>query len=386
LKGSGVTNKPALFRDAVVYIQEDTATYRYQVIYQRGTNSTNARVIYETGRYTKGNINPVSEPPPIGFGILPSPDGCWLHIWETFDRKGDAPIKTIWFALELSSNRLLKIGEQPRGRTGYFPFWLDNYRLSLERGEKNTIFDVRTGRLTNPLPPRTKEADIFLNRDIDEAGHLEKGDFWRRQFIRHNFARELKILKSALGSLKKELNISNYLRVPEYWQSDTPEDLLLRPMGIVHWGNPGRSKLIWPSVAVSADGTKLVRSAFLLTGRKMIDSDRKQILGYSYTASIDVFALPSGKHLWGKSVPQPIIQVYDRAYEFSHARVTMAQAPWFKDPRWSRDGRYLAFSTINMLARGIEPREVVSVLDAKTWKVVMQIPSAEDAFIIPAVK
>ncbi|MDH4180238.1 MAG: hypothetical protein OEV33_06975, partial [Armatimonadota bacterium] len=236
-----------------------------------------------------------------------------------------------------------------------------------------------TGQLAKPLTGHHHET--FGYRDIDQYLRSYARE-WRQEYVNRHYARELVALESALKAFGRELGVLNYLREQEDGEwTDVPADMLLRPLGLVHWGNPGRSKFIWPSVAISPDLSMLARTVFVPTGRQMArDLQGDSFRGYTFEARIDVYELPSGQHLWGQSVPQRNPQGEDVAYYFSHARLRWVLDPWFKDPRWSSDGRYLVFVTQD------EPSlwETVNVLDTSSWKVVLQIEDATDAFIVPA--
>jgi len=401
-----VTNNPASSGNAVVYIRINiidgpiVQLDRCQIIKQSLNNPKDSKVIYETGRFpglkAKLQLAPVLGYP-LGFGMCPSPNGRWLLVWETVEPKaeeGTAYLKTVWLMVNIVTGERHKIGEQPGDSTGYFPYWLDNNRILLERGKENAIYNVKTHKLNNPLPQRTTSY-FSTQRDIDaDEMHTpidELSRLWRQQFIRDHYAHELSLLNNALGKIK-ELDLSSYLN--QHNQTyitippDIPENFLIRPMGIVDWGGQGLNKSIWPSVAISPDGKMLARCAFIKTGREASEMIAgKTEKSYFFTSEIAVFSLSSGKRLWGKSVPQPYSQPYETAMYFQHPpRIQWIRAPWFKDVRWSRDGRYLYFATRDEMAKKYQQMEKVSVLDSNTWKIVLEIPGATDAFIIPAVK
>jgi hypothetical protein len=300
----------------------------------------------------------------------------WESIYHTTDY---AARETMWTVVEISTGRRLEVAERPGDMAGYFPYWSDAHRLSLEKGSERTIFDTSTGQLAKPLIGYPQEGVRY--RDIDDWLSPYVGEC-RQEYIDRHYARELRALESALKAFGRELGVSNYLREQEgSMLPDVPADMLLRPLGLVYWGGPGRSKLIWPSVAISSDLSMLARTVFVPTGRQMARSlQGDAFFGYTFEARIDVYELPSGPHLWGKSVPQRLPQARDVAYYFGHAGVAWVLDPWFKDPRWSSDGRYLVFVTRE------EPtqRQTVNVLDTSSWKIVLQIEDVTDAFIVPA--
>jgi len=376
----------ALEDRAVLYLRR-ARSRRYQVVWQRGQETEAGRVIYETGHLRARSVRPSLAPPPEGVGVLPSPDGRWVHVWETAYDGSGASVKTVWLVVEVPTGRRLQIGEQPGGPVGYFPYWLDDSRLLLEKGNYATVFDVRTG-LANPrFPAAAKPRYRWSARDID-VGSLGGNDdertlAWGREYVRRHYSRELHTLRSAVAAFGRDLGLSSYLRAREAreWpQPDALEDLLLRPMGVVAWV---RSKQIWPTVAISPGGEMLARTAFVVTGRRQESGlSGDQFLGYAFDARLDVYALPGGQRLWGKSAHQPWAQPRDTAmYLGRHGLASVADV-WFQDPRWSSDGRYLSFTT-----RDESPRKTtVSVLDSSTWQVVLRIPDATDAFVVPVAK
>ena len=372
---------------ALIYLRRQSegpnARDSFQAIWQRADSEEDARVLYETGCRSEDDIwEGPDGGPPTDFGILPSPDGRWLHVWESAHHTDDrAKAKTVWSVVEVLTGRQLTIGELPTDVVGYFPYWQAAQLLSLEKGDEATLFDVRTGQLTQPLPLPRHPPLSPAERDID-ATHRPRTAEWRQDYVTRHYAQELKALDSALATFGRELGVSNYLREQEYPDlPDVPADMLMRPFGVLSWDGPGHSKLIWPSVAISPDLSLLARTAFVPTGRRRATDFRgNSYRGYTFDARIDVYALPSGRHLWGQSVPQRNPQARDVAYHFVHARLASVVDPWFKDPRWSSDGSYLAFATQHAPSQ----RETVSVLDTSSWQIVQQIEDATDAFIVPA--
>jgi hypothetical protein len=373
---------------AVVYIRRRShhpeAMDSFEAIWQR-LGDHDGRVVYETGRDGKGEVKSgPSHPPPVGFGILPSPDGRWLHVWESVYRADGTTRKTVWSVVEVSTGRRLKISELPVDRIGYFPYWLDAHTLSLEKGDWTSVFDVTTGRLTNPLSVPQAQPYPYGARDIDGMTDAPV-TAWRHKYVQRHYASELGALESALAAFGTELGVSAYLRksggpsqqdarASDIRAPDTPEDLLLRAFGLVGWVPGRRSKEVWPGVAVSPDLTMLARTAFVATGRQTAKGlFGRPYHGYTSEARLDLYRLGTGEHLWGQSSSQRQPQFDQTAYYSSD--------PWFKDPRWSGDGRYLAFVTQDEPSR----RETVSVLDTSSWEIVLRIPDAMDAFVVPAV-
>lgn len=207
-----VSNSHRLEGYAVVYVRRQShrpdGTDSFQAVWQLG-DPDDARVVYETGRWAdRDTTNGPAFPPPVGCGILPSPDGHWLHVWESVYHGEGGSFKTVWTVVEVPTGRRLTIGELPRDKFGYFPYWLDAHRLSLEKGDERTVFDVGTGQLTRPLSAPRQQPYPYGSRDIDGKTDAPVA-VWRQQYISRHYARELGALGSALATFGRELGISD---------------------------------------------------------------------------------------------------------------------------------------------------------------------------------
>jgi hypothetical protein len=86
---------------------------------------------------------------------------------------------------------------------------------------------------------------------------------------------------------------------------------------------------------------------------------------------LDVFALGSGKRLWGvQYFPKPV--EYPLGYTLSFPGMPLWDTSAVDDLRWSRDARYLSYTQDHS----------VHVVSAREWEEVMTIPKAEDAFLV----
>ncbi len=376
--GAAPSGQALLHGHAVIYArqrvrrQPDGATpTEWTVYWQKGSDPSEARVLYTS--------TPGYGPTPARFGYLPSPDGRWLHIWETVELNPNR-VKTQWVVVEVSGARRLRIGESP-GMVGLLPRWLDDHRLRLERGDKSAVFDVHTGKISNPLPrPQTlPERPEYGEREIDSSQAAAAA--WRRSYVQRYYARDETLLKGMQKEHEGELAISPYLRPGKWPGPDTLESLLLRPLGIVNLSGYMSGKAVWPCVAISPDAKLLARTTFAVTGRKeRTDLGGRAFLGYAFDARLDVYAVPSGERLWGKVVSQSNPQSDNTALYLTHGRLASVLDPWFTNPRWSADGLYLCFATVE----GPSHRAEASVLDTTTWRVALRITDAIDAFVVSA--
>ena len=316
---------------------------------------------------------------PVYFGFLPSPDGRWLCVWETHygpQGRWDEPVKTVWTMVDLPEGSKREIHMQ-QGLVGYLPVWLDSYRLRLEKGDLSATFDVRTGKLSPELPahtpPRHHEAH---DRDVDDDTGAAMA--WRREYLAQHFPGGLQVLDQALQVLSSELRIADYLRERGFPRPDTQDDLLFRPMGVVGlWGPWARyDKRVWPSVAISPDQRLIARAGVLRISevfelRRWWSTEAGPKAGNTFDARVDVDELSSRRRLWGISVPRPSTTSADISVSDHEC--------WFSDIRWSQDGRYLSF-TWHQAPYGYD---WVRVIDASTWREVLRVCNASNAFVVP---
>jgi len=341
----------------------------WDVVWLPGPGDGSERIIYAGSRTLSGRL-------PVQLGFLPSPDGRWVCVWETFYGEqglGTEPLKTAWTAVQLRSGRKLDIGSQP-GIVGYLPYWSDSQTLLLEKGATTVAFNAATGRVTPHLQTERGVPGFSGERDVDAES--EPAADWRSQYLRRHFDREWEALLQAEHSFPDELGIAPYLSARAYPQPDTTVDVLLRPMGIVGLWGYRRRKLMWPTVAVSPDCRFIARAAVLRSGEVVTLARRHQLGDTStFEARLDVYELSSGRRLWGIAIPWAATLVGDVAI----ARPYTRDEAWLGDLRWSGDGRYLSLTWHQ--ARS----DSVSVVDASRWTEALRLQHVTSAFVIPSV-
>lgn len=101
-----------------------------------------------------------------------------------------------------------------------------------------------------------------------------------------------------------------------------------------------------------------------------------------YAAAVRVFDLTSGRT--GKA--WTVAMAPWQGWESGPDQVAIPPPPfhpqgrqtYFRDLRWSWDGRYLSFTKFE----GWKP-DGVTVLDSSTWREVVHIPDAQNAYVVP---
>jgi len=231
----------------------------------------------------------------------------------------------------------------------------------------------------NALPAQSAPpADYYEAHDRDVDGDTEAAVAWRREYLLRHFPGDLEVLEQTLRSPHAELGIAGYRQPRGASKPETLDDLVLRPMGVVGlWGRWVRwDKRVWPSLAISPDHRLIARAGVLRTGqvfelRRWWNTEDGPKAVNTFDARVDVYELSSRRRLWGISVPRQSTGSTDISVD--------PQECWFSDIRWSRDGRYLSF-TWHQPPYGYDS---VSVIDASTWREVLRVPNASNAFVVP---
>jgi hypothetical protein len=352
-RGRSVVQTEALPGRALVYARPQALSAQFlapwEVVWWPGRGPS--QMIYRSQR------------PGTMLGLLPSPDGRWLCVWET----PEGGSRTVWTAVELRTGRQAEILAET-GPPGYLPFWHGASELHLERGATEVVWEAtagkaRAGLTTRPVAGKAREYDV--------AGETAEAIRWREEYLRRHFANDVRALGRALADLPKVLAVGDYLRPPGGMKPDRPSDLLLRPMGVVDRAGHQGMKAPWPGVAFSPDGTRVARTAVVRVGVASVvtlkgDTWREG----TFESRVDVYEGRSGRRLWGMSVPWVQTLGPDRA-PMHNPRGGWGDA-WFGEVRWSRDGRYLSVGW----------RTATSVVDTWSWREVLRVPQAENLFII----
>ena len=338
----------------------------WEIVWQPSKASIANRVLYVAGRKTFPQ-----DKMPVYLGYLPSPNGRWLCVRETSylprpDKK-EYDRRTVWTVVEAPGDRRYDVHTE-QGLTGYLPVWLDNAKLELEKGEISAVFDVQSGKLTGKLPENPRSEGRY-DRDVDDGAAAAS---WQRQYLHRYYEKELVLADQAVRSIEG-LGIRSYLNARPFPHPDTIADLLLRPMGIVGlWGNRA-AKEQWPGIAISPDHKLIAVTTVVPSGEVVVLDARGNFSSANmFEAAIRVFDLDSRKQLWSYSTPWGATSAGDVAGLGSLAE------PWLGDARWSSNSRYLSFTEHH------RDYDLVSIVDRLTWKEVVRIPNASNAFLVPA--
>jgi len=360
--GDRSQQRAALVQHAVIYArpcQVDRTHWSVEIIWQSLSTAGQPRVLY------KAAPTDMVIAVPSAFGLLPSPGGRFLLVWEsTWKEKGGTWLRTTWKVLSLPDGKVMSVAEVP-GFRGFLPYWLDDQRLLLERGPESTVFDLRTRRFSKPLPPRIPALVTMAYRDVESDDTVARG--WRHDYLQRHYARDCRSLPAVLSRLGGDLGVCAYLRARDYPEMDTEDDLLIRPLGIVDLAHLLSGKDAWPSIAFSPKGGLVARAGVL------VNRPPREATGVGgFEARVDVWRVSTGEHVWGQGMSTRFAPGDDVA-------VTSPghHGGFFAHPRWSPDERYFSFTTCT----GLGTSGIV-VLDAATWRERLQVPNALNAFVV----
>jgi hypothetical protein len=92
---------------------------------------------------------------------------------------------------------------------------------------------------------------------------------------------------------------------------------------------------------------------------------------------LEVVQTRTGLHVWNTQAPPRSVPVPK-----GEPAVNPSPLPWvtplYRNVRWSGDGRYLSFTLYD------DPSPTVILVDTATWKEVLRIPNAMNAFVLPS--
>jgi hypothetical protein len=304
-------------------------------------------------------------------GFLPSPDGKWLITWKA-DREAmkDGWCPILWQAVRVQDGKSVPLGHVPPLEADLLPAWLDNEHAALEGDTARVIFDVKTQQLSGHLPQV-------------EPYHEDQYDTWRKMriarvvaYLHEHYPQQTQAWLRFARQHNNELAAGGFVADP----NEPVETLLFRKNGLTSLGiianrdrytETGYAGMP-ASAAVSPDG-KLIACAGAFHYRNV---------GYSFyqaDARLGVFAADSGKLIWSTSIA---------ARKRRQEGVTVTTSvplpftqPEIRELRFSADGRYLSYTGT---AEEDDYSEIVHVIDTSTWKEIVRVPNAEDAFIMPA--
>ena len=318
-------------------------------------------------------------------GILPSPDGSWLLAWgpvpaESTPLGRRRGLSTEWIAICLRDGSVVKLTEAEddwRVSRSLLPYWAGETRLVLEGSDGAWVFDLEGGAEPGVVAA-TEQVVSAEQRGGTGAERLVK------YLVRH-YAEEREAYLAAVERLRGPLGMEGsrqWKRRWPLWREEWPYLLTLGiPVGLALREPTAGWMTGWPRVEISCSpDERWVARADQGISRRLKRRDppgRALVRG----ARLDVLEVSSGRRIWGtQALPTPT------GYIPGHLRIggfpppALWNSPQFWDVRWSRDGRYLSFTLYDA------PGPSVIVMDAKTWKEVLRIPNAMDAFVLPEPK
>jgi hypothetical protein len=336
----------------------------------------------------------------VELGYLPSPDGRWLLVWDAVNTKpGALAVRTAWHIVSLPGGAASDIGETD-GMPWLLPYWQDRTHLLLEgdvtlQGDREiAVFDVEKQTLSRPLPKLR-----WANPPVPAMGGLV-AQARLAVFAQRHYARQLECLTRLSERVPQEvLGLSDFWLDLTGFLRDTPENIVLRTLGIpdvAHevWGGL-RPRQTYPQIACSIDGNYVALAWIRQQPTNMTPAAKRSETAHQYAASVDVIALAARASQrrahrvalasWGKwgsgadelAVPPPLY------------RPGSVHEKYFRDLRWSQDGHYLSFTRCSTEPASppgmVEWVQGITVLSAKTWAAVAEIPGARNAFVVPAV-
>jgi hypothetical protein len=350
----------------VIYSRVSSAEERTEVVC-RALTSPEERVLY--------TADGLDHPMPVILGYLPAPDASWLLLWHSRGRRGDET--TSWLTFRLPDGAADELGETPGlpwlsalSPLPYWDRWDDHDRLVLLPGSCFFTPDLSTlwGALPGPETPIPEPS---------ARGPLGDAQDRLTAYCEQHHQAEAEHLRAAFAKLANEMEVG-YLGFDDPGASPY---LLLLSLGIPSARSMGRDGWSIPTrhAACSPDG-RLIAYADTWKHQGLPTPEGHLPSSYGTGARLDVFDVATGRRLWyarrpsaprwvseaSKTVRQPI--------EWTHPR--------FADLRWSRDGRYLSFTTCEDLYSASEPSCNVTVLDVAQLRPVLYLPNGSNAFVI----
>jgi hypothetical protein len=357
-------------------------------------DSSQVRVIYTARRSQLGKYIPDD------LGYLPSPDGRYLLVWDTTStlvRDGQVAYNTHWLVVKVADGTLTDLGESEQALL--LPHWQDSQHvllegdITLEGDAAIACFDVATGKLSKPLPKvrwPTLSSASWLENLVAQARLAV--------YAQRHYAAALECFTLMSGRARGGVaELSDYFVGQLGWfYSDPPEHFILRPIGIPSLGEvdgPNNTRFLYPQAACSADGRAVAYSWIRQQGQPT--SSRKGESRGPFAASVDVF-LQSASGSWPEEPRRIILAPWER-WAPGRDRLAVPGPPPtprhiqinFRDLRWSWDARYLSFTrhaTESAASTYRLPLSSVLVFDALTWEKVMEIPDAQNAFVVPLLR
>jgi hypothetical protein len=316
---------------------------------------------------------------PIQRGFLPAPDGSCLLVWEmTGSLVGNQTTK--WLAVRLLDGAVTELGETPGlpwisalSPLPYWDRWDHHHRLVLAPG--SCVFTPDVGSLSGALPgPETPIREASARGPYGDARERLTA------YCEQHHRAEGEHLRAALAKPAGEMEVG-YLGAEDPTASP---HLLLTSLGIPSERSMGRHgwSIFMRHAACSPDG-RLLAYADTWVHELLPGPEDQAPTGYGLGARLDVFDVATGQRLWyarRASVPRWIPAMYESAQPSGRSTYTR-----FADLRWSRDGRYLSFTTCEGIYSTSQTSYSVTVLDVTELRlrpVVLHLSNGSNAFVI----
>jgi len=324
----------------------------------------------------------LSGPPvPDAVGMLPSPAGDWLLVWDGGRQPAasgssvfNEGITTEWSVIRLQDGKRTKIAVSKVDFSydvAIIPSWSDSHTVQFRDVKgPHTVDVLKLARKAplhlQPFPGPEPSLDHLQWTGAEGPELLTKA------------AGKLRGCVTALRQMAPRLD----LKWNPKWSANREEWACLLATGVPL---PSRTRgWLGPKAqaSLSPDGSKLA-VADRGVQKRLTSRERP-----SYTAEVDgarlrVVEVASGRRLWEYQAFPKAIEYAPGAYHgLANPPMPLWTNPSVQDLRWSADGRYLSFTLYG--DPQYEPViPTVHVVDATAWREVLVIPHGVDVFVLP---
>jgi hypothetical protein len=313
---------------------------------------------------------------PDAVGMLPSPTGEWLLLWDGgsqpgfFDDQSEAT--TEWSVIHLQDKKRMKIAESQVdfwNGVSVIPSWANEFTVLFRDAKGKSIIDVR----------KSASINSHYLKPFASAGRYGPGYQWTESEGSEPLLYKVGSIHDGVVSLRQiapALNLkwnADWPVLREEWASLLGMGLPLPPRVHGVWGigveaslSPDRSNM-----AVADRGVqKLLKHKFPSFTQQM-DGVRLRV--------VDVV---SGKILFQYEAFPKAIEYPVGGFRMRQPDLPLFTSTVLEDLRWSPDGQYLSFTVYDDPEYKHEI-PAVHIIDAQTWKETLCIPNAINAFILP---
>jgi hypothetical protein len=378
---SGADREQSPSRPAIVYMRPaDTDGHVFDVMLRASgqLGGVDRRVCRLRNPWLGPHERLLSGPPvPDAVGILPSPTADWVLVWdggsqrESFGHPDGA--MTEWSAVRLRDAARVKLAESavdPWAGVSVVPSWSGHETIAL-RDAKGT----KTVSVVGPPPTSCSRLMPFPSPGPGISYQWTGAE--GSELLVHAGA-GLRDCVAALRQTASALELAwnpGWTMHREEWACALSSGIPLPPRARGRAG-PG------VQASPSPDGTKLavadrgvrkrMRHRHPLRAQEEVDGVRLRAI-----------KVPSGKQLWRYEVFPRAIEYGPGEFHLGHPPMPLWTDTSLQDLRWSPDEHYLSFTLYS------DPRyepaiPTVHVVDAQTWREVLVIENAVDAFVLSA--